>query len=350
MVLALVVPVVLAGCGTGPEDTPTATPAPSGTGPFIETEVSFQSEDSELAGTIAVPDGAGPFPAVIVLAGSGPFERNGDVDPRVVEASQQAGQPVMALSSTYRDIAQALSTAGMVTLRYDKREVGNSTGEKGDFPEPSLRDLGAAVAFLRDYPSVDAQRIGLVAHSLGGLWALMMAAEDPDIAAVCTLAAPARPYGEVIVEQIEGLLTLQGASESDIAAVVAQQRAVYAQLRSGELDPEDFPEPTRSELEFVEAIMDIAGGTYAKEIESPALIIQGAKDLFTVLPSEAEALRDAYIEGGNEQVEMVVFPDLDHVFRPTPGEPSVDLYYEDRGPISPDVVETIVEWITGKLL
>ena len=348
MVLALVVPVVLAGCGPGPDATPT--PTPSGTGPFFETEVSFQSEDSDLTGTIAVPDGVGPFPAVIVLAGSGPFDRNGDVDPRVVEASQQAGQPVMALSSTYRDIAQALSTAGMVTLRYDKREVGNSTGEQGDFPEPSVRDLRAAVAFLREHPSVDAQRIGLVGHSLGGLWALMMAAEDPDIAAVCTLAAPARPYGEVIVEQIEGLLPLQGASESDIAATVDQQRAVYAQLRSGELDPEAFPEPTRSELEFVKAIMDIAGGTYAKEIESPALIVQGGKDLFTVVPSEAEALRDAYIEGGNEQVELVVFPDLDHVFRPTPGEPSLDLYYEDRGPISGDAVETIVEWMTGNLL
>jgi pimeloyl-ACP methyl ester carboxylesterase len=256
----------------------------------------------------------------------------------------------MALSSTYRDIAQALSAAGMVTLRYDKREVGNSTGEKGDFPEPSLRDLRAAVAFLREQQTVDSQRIGLVGHSLGGLWALMMAAEEPDIAAVCTLAAPGRPYGEVIVEQIEGLLTLQGASESDIAATVAQQRAVYAQLRSGELDPETLPEPTRSELEFVGAIMDVAGETYAKEIESPALIVQGAKDLFTVIPSEAEALRDAYIEGGNERVELVVFPELDHVFRPTPGEPSLDLYYEDRGPISPEVVETIVEWMKGNLL
>ena len=330
---ALLVLIMLAGCGA------------ETTGTFVESEVSFPTEDSEIAGTLAVPEGSGPFPAVVVLGGSGPWDRNGDEDARRVEALRQAGQSVFGVNSTYKDIAEGLSQAGMVTLRYDKRGVGNSTGEGGDFPEPSLRDLRSAVTFLRGHPSVDPERIALVGHSLGGLWALMEAAEDPDIAAVCLMATPARPYTEVIIEQIEGLITLAGGSEADIAAAVAQQRAIYAQLRSGELDP-----TTSLELAFVKAIMDLAGADYAKEIECPALILHGEKDLFTVIPEEAQLLKEAFVEGGNEEVELVVLADLDHLFRPTPGQPSLALYYEDRGPIPQDVVDTIVDWMKAVLL
>ena len=110
-----------------------------------------------------------------------------------------------------------------------------------------------------------------------------------------------------------------------------------------------MPEPTRSQLEWLKAIMDIAGADYAREIKSPALILQGDKDLFTVIPEESQLLKEAFIEGGNEGVELVVFAELDHVFRPTPGQPSLELYYEDRGPISLDVVDTIVDWMQTNL-
>ncbi|NOQ43427.1 MAG: alpha/beta fold hydrolase [Dehalococcoidia bacterium] len=335
--LGLVMLVALGGCAQQTQ------------GEFVESEVYFQTDDSEITGTIAIPEGDGPSPAVIVLSGSGAFDRNGDVDAAVIEASKEAGVPYVVANSTYRDIAYGLSEAGMVTLRYDKRGIGNSSGEKGDFPEPSLRDLEAAISFLRDNPSVDNDKIAIVGHSLGGLWALMEAAADSDIAAICLMATPAKPFGEVIVEQIEGLIRLQGGNETDIASIVAQQRAVYAQLRSGELDPTTFPEPTRSELEFVNAIMDIEGASYAKEINSPVLILHGDKDLFTVIPEEAQLLKEAFNESGNEQVELVVFSDLDHLFRPTPGQPGSELYYENRGPIPSEVVQTIVDWMKDTL-
>lgn len=333
----LLVVSVLGGCGS------------ESTGAFVSSDVSFQTDDSEITGTLVVPEGKGPFPAVIVIGGSGPFDRNGDMDAVVVEASKQAGQPVMMVSSTYRDIAEGLSRAGMVTLRYDKRGVGNSTGVGGDFPQPSLRDLEAAVTFLKDNPKVDAESIALVGHSLGGLWALMKAAEGLDIAAVCVMATPAKPYGEVIIEQLEGSAELLGESEASVALVVEQQRALYVQLRSGELDPATYPEPGRSQLEWVRVMVDVAGADYAKEIRSPVLILQGEKDLFTIIPGESQLLKDAFIEGGNEEVELISFPDLDHMFRLTPDQPSLQLYYEDRGPISPDVVDTIVDWMKDTL-
>jgi hypothetical protein len=310
-------------------------------GKYTESEVSFQTEDSVIAGTLAVPEGNKTFPAVIIIGGSGPFDRNGDVDPKSSED--------LALSSTYRDIAEALSQEGFVTLRYDKRGIGNSTGEGGDFPEPSLRDLEAAVAFLKNNPSVDPKRIALVGHSLGGLWALMEAAEDHDIAAVCVMATPAKPYGEVIIEQIEGLLTLQGGNKTDIADTVARQRALYEQLRSGEMDPLTYPEPTRSQLEFLKALIDISGADYAKEIKCPALILQGDKDLFTVIPAESQLLKQAFNEGGNKKVKLVIFKDLDHIFRLTLGQPSTELYYQDRGPIPAEVDRTIADWMKNTL-
>ena len=337
LIVGLLVLLVLGGCGS------------QLTGEFVEIEVSFQTEDSELAGTLLVPEGGGPFPAVIVLGGSGPWDRNGDEDARRVAALEQAGQPVLAVNSTYRDIAEALSREGMVTLRYDKRGIGNSTGDGGDFPEPSLRDLEAAVEFLSGNTTVDPDRIALVGHSLGGLWTLMEAAENADIAAICVMATPARVYSEVIIEQIEGLMRLQGKDDAEIAATVAKQREIYTHLRSGQLDPATAPVSMRSELEFLKAIMDIAGADYASEIRCPALVLQGDKDLFTVIPEEAEVLKGAFEEGGNKEVELVLFTDLDHVFRPTSGEPGLDLYYEDRGPVAAEVVETLVDWMKAAL-
>ena len=337
LIAILLIMGILSGCGS------------KVSGKFVESEVSFQTEDSKLVGNLTVPEGKGPFPAVIVLAGSGPFDRNGDVDARVVEAANEAGQSVWQLSSTYRDIAEALAREGMVTLRYDKRGVGNSTGEGGDFPEPSLSDLKAAVAFLKDNPSVDPKRIALVGHSLGGLWALMEAAEDPDIAAVCLMATPANSMGEVLVEQIEWFVKSQGGNDTDVAAVVAQQRAIYDLLRSGELDISSIPASERYQYEFVKAIMDVTGADYAKEIKCPALILQGDEDLFTVIPEEAQLLKQAFNEGGNEKVKLVIFADLDHVFRPTLGQPGPELYYQDRGPIPTEVVDTIVDWMTSNL-
>jgi dienelactone hydrolase len=310
-------------------------------GKYTESEVSFQTEDSVIAGTLAVPEGNKTFPAVIIIGGSGPFDRNGDVDPKSSED--------LALSSTYRDIAEDLSQEGFVTLRYDKRGIGNSTGEGGDFPEPSLRDLEAAVAFLKNNPSVDPKRIALVGHSLGGLWALMEAAEDPNIAAICLMATPAKPYGEVLVEQIEWFVKAQGGNETDVAAVVAQQRAIYDELRSGKLDPATISPSERYKYEFVKAIMDLAGADYAKEIKCPALILQGDKDLFTVIPEESQLLKQAFNEGGNQKVKLVIFQNLDHMFRPTLGQPSTELYYQDRGPIPAEVVRTIADWMKNTL-
>lgn len=337
LLVVLLAQVTLGGCGTKVPST------------FTESEVTFQTADSELAGTIAIPDGKGPYPAVIILAGSGPFDRNGDVDARTVAAANATGQPVPALSSTYKDIVQALSREGFITLRYDKRGVGNSTGEGGDFPEPSLRDLEAAVAFIKANPSVDPKRIALIGHSLGGLWSLMEAAGNDSIATICVMATPAQPYSEVVIEQIEGVLKLQGANETTIADMVQRERALYTQLRSGGLDPTTYPEPVRSQLEFLKAIIDVSGADYAKVIKCPALILQGDKDLFTVIPSESQLLKQAFADGGNKNVKLVVFPNLDHVFRPTPEQPSIDLYYEDRGPIPADVVEQIVDWMIATL-
>jgi dipeptidyl aminopeptidase/acylaminoacyl peptidase len=102
-------------------------------------------------------------------------------------------------------------------------------------------------------------------------------------------------------------------------------------------------------LEFLKAIMDVSGADYAKDIKCPALILQGAKDLFTVVPSESQLLKQAFADGGNKKVKLVTFPNLDHVFRPTPDQPSTDLYYQDRGPISADVVKQIVDWMKATL-
>jgi pimeloyl-ACP methyl ester carboxylesterase len=177
----------------------------------------------------------------------------------------------------------------------------------------------------------------------------MEAAGNDSIAAVCVMATPAKPMSEVLIEQIDWLVKSQGGNDTDVANYVAQQRAIYDQLRSGELDLSTMSPSERYQYEFVKAIMDVAGADYAREIKCPALILQGDKDLFTNIPQESQLLKEAFIEGGNKDVKLITFANLDHMFRPTPGQPSPQLYYQDRGPISPDVVKTIADWMKTTL-
>ena len=79
-----------------------------------------------------------------------------------------------------------------------------------------------------------------------------------------------------------------------------------------------MPPSVRYQYEYVKAIMDIAGADYAEEIKCPALILQGEKDLFTTIPQEAQLLKEAFIEGGNKEVKLIAFANLDHMFRTTP--------------------------------
>jgi dipeptidyl aminopeptidase/acylaminoacyl peptidase len=148
-------------------------------------EVVPASGGVRLSGDLTLPAGRGPFPAVVLVSGFGPVDRDGGFGPFA--------------SHYYRTLAAALAHRGVAVLRYDKRGIGRSGGSALAWLDAPLltRDIEAAVRDLAHQPGVDARRIGLVGHSQGGDLVFAAARRLPIVRRVVTLAAPGRPLAAI---------------------------------------------------------------------------------------------------------------------------------------------------------
>ncbi|MXZ14262.1 MAG: alpha/beta fold hydrolase [Acidimicrobiales bacterium] len=185
---------------------------------FRSEEVVFNNGEIVLAGELALPDGNGPHPAVVMISGSGDQTRNVDV----------AGFAVFAA------LAEELADIGIASLRYDDRGVGGSSGDGLQATiEDRAADVAAAVDLLISRDDIDAERIGLVGHSEGGMVAPLTASQSDSVAFVVLLAAPAMPGPELLETQLE-LLELAGTPPDQIEQYQAIQRLVFEAIAAGD--------------------------------------------------------------------------------------------------------------------
>src|SRR5208283_5252035 len=172
--------------------------------PYREEDVSYNNKKAQgvtLAGTLTIPPGKGPFPAVLLVPGSGPHDRDETV----------LGHKLFLVLADY------LTRKGIVVLRADDRGVGKSTGKFADATTADLAtDAEAGVAYLKTRSEVDPHKIGLVGHSEGGLIAPMVAARDPNVAFIVMMAGPGVPGDEILAEQVLLASEASGASH-DVA-------------------------------------------------------------------------------------------------------------------------------------
>ena len=170
----------------------------------------------ELAGTLIVPDGEGPFPAVVLVSGAGPQDRD----------ATNAGHKPFAV------LAEHLASQGVAVLRTDDRGVGGSTGALGGTTWLDLAaDVRAGVGFLRTRAKINPNAIGIVGHSQGGLIAPIVVAEDPQVAFLVSLAGPSTDFIELTLSQRRRAAVAQGVSEEVIArteSVLAEAFAAIA--------------------------------------------------------------------------------------------------------------------------
>src|SRR5581483_6610124 len=146
--------------------------------PYTEQDVTLENAAAHvrLAGTLSVPEGKGPFPAVVLVSGTGQNTRDEDV----------WGHKVFVV------LADALNRRGFAVLRYDKRGVGGSGGDFGTATTADFAsDADSAMEWLRSQPKIDARRVGVLGHSEGGIIAPMVAAADKNAAFVVMIAGPA---------------------------------------------------------------------------------------------------------------------------------------------------------------
>ena len=172
--------------------------------PYRAEDVKYQNKAAgiELGATLTLPQGKSPFPAVVLITGSGPQDRN---------ESLLGHHPFLVL-------ADYLTRKGIAVLRADDRGVGESTGDfnlatTADF----ATDTEAGVAYLKTRPEIDTRKIGLVGHSEGGVIAPMVAARNHDVAFIVMMAGSGVPGDEVIAEQTRLILEANGVSHESAA-------------------------------------------------------------------------------------------------------------------------------------
>jgi len=269
-----------------------------------------------LAGTLTRPLHPSKVPAAILITGLSPHERNN-------------GQPPWM---PFRDIADALTRAGVAVLRVDDRGVGKSTGDNSTFTTfAKADDIRAEVRWLKAQRGVDPKRIALVGYSEGGLIAPMVAADDPSIAAVITLAGPGVTGPEVARYQIE--------------AAVDGDPSIAPSDRAKEIQRQLAEPLTAHERSY----LSVDPMEYARRVRCPALIIQGSTDLNIPVRS-AERIAAAMRSNGNPDVTVRLFSDVNHALLP-------DTSGLDDGWVtlpafitSPHVLDEVSRWAAAHLL
>ena len=320
----------------GTPASPSASPSPASyvdPGAFTEREVTVGMAPWELPGTLTVPVGEGPFPAVLLLAGSGPQDRDETIGP----------------NAPLRDLAWGLASNGIAVLRYDKRTKAHATEMAAEVEsvtvwEETIDDAVLAIGMLRGTPGIDRDRVFVAGHSLGGYLAPRIAAEVPGrLAGIALLEANSSPLGQLIIDQYAYLASDEGGAD---AQARAQLETVRAQVALAESPGLSTATPA-SELPLgVPAAYWLDLRTYdplatARDLPMPLFFSQGGRD-YQVPPSELAAWREALAD--RTDVAFHEYPALNHLLMAGSG-PSTPAEYAQPGHVAPEVVADLAAWI-----
>jgi hypothetical protein len=249
--------------------------------------------------------------------------------------------------NTFSELAQRLAECGFAVLRYDKRGVGKSGG---DFASSGLYDLvedaRSALEFLTAQPEIDPQKVALLGHSEGGTIACMVAAQSPIASALVLMATPARSLVELVKEQITYLYLISGVKDSRvIQEAIAQQEKIFEALAQGKKDVEGVPIPL---WKWWKDYLHFNPQEWFQKIRIPTLILQGEKD-YQVKTEDALKIAEILKQNG-VAYELVIFPNLDHLFRPVKGEfSSPEEYLDTSRAIPQEVFQKICTFLKDAL-
>ena len=316
--------------------------------PYREEEVSYKNPAAniQLAGTMTIPSGKGPFPAALLMQGSGPHDRDETVF---------GHKPFLVL-------ADYLTRKGIVVLRADKRGIGKSGG---DYARVVIQDFAsdadAGVVYLKTRPEVDPHKIGLIGHSEGGVEAPMAAAHNSDVAFVVLMAGMGVPGDQLLPEQLRRIEQASGTSRDVIEQDVALQRELLAaverdkddavlqkELRekfSGKLSNQQMDAQFKlvSSPWFRSLLAYDPAATLA-QLTCPVLALNGEKDLQVPPQQNLPPIRTALAAGVNKHYEVDELSGLNHLFQ-TAKTGAVSEYGEIEETMSPLAMEKVASWI-----
>lgn len=308
-----------------PSPPPYDPPAWVDTTAFREIDVSVGEAPWILPGTLAVPVGGGPYPAVVLVHGSGPHDRDETIGP----------------NRPFRDLAWALASRGIAVLRYEKRTKAYAGHiDTADFTvdQEVVEDALAAIATLRQQEGIEPGRIFVAGHSLGAMMAPAIARRDGQLAGVILLAAPARPLHEVLRDQLEYIASLPTTDETSRASIRETLDTIARLERHSLPDTTNVmgaPAAYYYDLSERDPVAD------AGTLGIPILILHGGRD-YQVTGRDLALWRERLTGDG---VTIREFPDLNHLFIEGQGRATPTEYFALAGHVAQPVIDAIVHWI-----
>ncbi len=281
---------------------------------FTERDVTIGDDRWKLPGTLTLPKGNGPFPAVVLVHGSGPGDR---------DETDGGAKP-------FKDLAQGLATRGIAVLRYEKRTRQYPVPEASPtMTAETVDDALRAAAILRSLPGIAPQRIYVLGHSQGGYIMPRILQRDHRLAGAILLAANVRPLQELIVEQIEYQLSLAG------GGTPTQREYIEDLKRDPWIAFPNLPQTYRADLLLYNP------AAQARTSDTPMLILQGERDFQVTMKDFA--LWRASLDG-RKNVTFRSYPNLNHLFIAGQGK-STPAEYAMPAHVAAEVIADIAAWV-----
>lgn len=317
--------------------------------PYRSETVAFDNPAApgvRLAGTLTLPEGAGPFPAAILITGTGPQDRDETIE----------GHKAFAIR------ADVLTRRGVAVLRYDDRGVASSTGNFGAATQADFAsDVKAAFDWLSARSDIDRSRIGLIGHSEGATFAPLAMQDGAQAAWLVMLAGPAVSGGEIIQEQQRRIAVAAAMPPEEVERTNALQRRAVAAVADNAADPQ----AVRREIEALliaegrppadaaQAAAVMSSDWYRgmivhdpaesiRTIRVPLLAVYGARDV--QVPADQNGPVIARLK---PDAEVVVLPDLNHLFQPAHTGLMAE-YGQIETTLDPSVISTVVDWVVAR--
>lgn len=320
---------------------------------YYTEEITFENKIDKdvLAGTLSLPQKEGKFPAVILITGSGPQNRDEEL---------LGHKPFLV-------IADYLTKKGIAVLRFDDRGVGKSTGEfKTATTLDFAKDVQAGVAYLQSRKEIDKSKIGLIGHSEGGIIAPIVASNSKEIDFIVLLAGTGIRGDQLLLLQKEKIERQMGVSEDEIQKAQQTFKGAYDSIVKSSASHDILKGKVRSYLKtklgtamndtqisalssqitspWMVSFLKLDPALYLEKVKCPVLALNGEKDLQVPADVNLEAIKTALTKGGNKNVTIKKLPNLNHLFQECEtGSPNEYATIEQT--FSPIALEEISSWV-----
>jgi hypothetical protein len=322
--------------------------------PYVEEDVTFPNTKANitLAGTLTTPRTGSAFPTILLIAGSGPHDRD----------------ETLAGHKPFLVLADALTRNGYAVFRYDKRGIANSTGDYNNATtEDFASDAEAAITFLKTRHELNMKKLGVIGHSEGGLIASMLATRNPqEVSWIVLLATPSLKGEDALLLQSKLIAQAGGLTDDQINASLAFDRKAYSLVRE-EHDPTALrkklgdlvkssgmaaslpPPAVESQIKMISSpwfrfALDYDPIPTLKKVACPVLALDGEKDLQVPSAENLPLIQSALEAADNKDFEVAELPGLNHLFQASEtGSPSE--YGVIQETFSPDALNKILTWI-----